>query len=126
MLRKTCKAALQQVARLAGQHRQVGDDAQGNQVEEAGAFRLPSGADIKRCNELISHADAGQAGERVPGRQKLGVDQGKSRGQFWGQVVMVGDEHGEATLGGVLQGGVGANAGIAGEQDAGAGNALLL
>ncbi len=120
------QAALEQVARLAGQHRQVGDDAQGDQVEEAGALLLPSGAGVERFNELICHADAGQACERVPGRQKLGVDQGKGRGQFWGQVMMVGDEYGEPALGGVLQGGVGADAGIAGEQDARAGDALLL
>ena len=57
--------ALEQVAGVAALERQVGDDAQRDQIEVAGRIPRPPRPFVQRLGQLVGHAHAGQVGQRM-------------------------------------------------------------
>ena len=109
------EAALQQIAHIATQRRHIGDDTQGNQVEEPAGILLP-GTTTERTHHLVGHTDARQFIERVIRRQSLGVDHGKRIGQPLPEVVVIGDQHIHTLSDSQVHGSVCVHAGIGREQ----------
>ena len=57
------QATLQQVARVAGLHGQIGHDAQRDQVEVLSDSLWPAGLFVECFGQLVGHADPGQGAE---------------------------------------------------------------
>ena len=77
----------------------------------------------QRVGQLERHADAGQVGERIA--PQLGVDD-DAVGQLPDGLVVVGDDHVEAELAGVLDLGVRADPAVDRYDEAGAGGGELV
>ncbi len=110
------ETALQQIARVGGEFGHIGHDAQRHQIEViVGAIGF-AGQLPHLLREFEGHADAGQRTQRMRGGQPLGIDQRVGVGEFVGQIVMIGDEHGDALRPGKGDRFVFGDAGVAGEQ----------
>ena len=107
--------ALDEVTGIPGEPGQVSHQAQRRQVKLADDFVRTAKSGVKFFGKFISNARAGQAGERVVYRQKLGVGERGGFRKGFGQIMVVGDKHIHATRAGILHGRVGGDAGITSE-----------
>ena len=57
------QAALEQIARVVVHHRQVGHDAQRDEIEQAVRSLRPAGAAVELLGQFVCDADAGEGGE---------------------------------------------------------------
>ena len=76
-----CQALLQQVARIAGQQRQVGDDAQRSQVQVLLAICFAIELAVHGLRQQVGDAHTRQAAQRVTGWQHAGRNHGLGDGQ---------------------------------------------
>ena len=79
--------ALEQIAGVAALPRNVGDDAERDEIEQG---RLVA---AQRFDQLVGDADAGQVAQGVTVGEPLRVDDGVSVRQFGRQGVVIGDHH---------------------------------
>ena len=112
--------SLEQVAGVAALQRQVGHDAQRDQVEVSRGVRRPARPLVERLGQLVGDPDAGQISQRMICGQQLGVDDRRGIRQGGRQVVVVGDDHVHPLRAGVGHRLVRGHAGVAGEDQPGA------
>ena len=119
--RSRCRAqggepALEQVAGVTALDRQVGHDAQRDQVEMADRVPRPSRPFVQRLGQLVRDPYAGKVGQRmIAGWEQFGVDDRGGIGQGGAQLVMIRDDHVHALDAGVAGCLVRGHAGVAGE-----------
>ena len=109
------QAALEQVAHVAGLLGHVGHQAQGHQVQPAPAV-VASGRLQAAQGQQVGGAHAGEPGQGMAAGQEARRDDGPGRRQGLGGQVVVADHRVHAPGGGPLDGLVGGDAGVAGDE----------